>query len=318
MDDPYKTLGVPRDATPDAIRSAYRKLAKQHHPDLNPGNAAAEERFKAVASAYGLLSDAEQRARFDRGEIDASGAERSHAHPHAHPGYRAHAESGAGQRYRHAGPEAQDWNDPDLEAMFASMFAGGRAGARAGARAEAERYRLAVPLLDAVNGATKRLTLPDQRVLDVKIPPGTEAGHILRLRGQAANAAGTNAAGAGAKAGDILIEIAIEPHPAYSRDGQTLRMDLPVSLREAVLGGPVEIAGPRGALRLRIPPHSDTGTELRVRGRGVPAHSGLPEGDLYVRLRVMVGPDDPALDAFLQTWQPARPFNPRQTMDAAS
>jgi DnaJ-class molecular chaperone len=198
------------------------------------------------------------------------------------------------------------------------MFAGGRAGARAGARAEAERYRLAVPLLDAVNGATKRLTLPDQRVLDVKIPPGTEAGHILRLRGQAANATSANAAGAGAKTGDILIEIAIEPHPVYSRDGQTLRMELPVSLREAVLGGPVEIAGPRGALRLQIPPHSDTGTELRVRGRGVPAHNGLPEGDLYVRLRVMVGPDDPALDAFLQTWQPARPFNPRQTMDAAS
>jgi DnaJ-class molecular chaperone len=303
VDDPYKTLGVPRDATQEAIRSAYRKLAKQHHPDLNPGNSAAEERFKAAASAYGLLSDATQRARFDRGEIDASGAEQR-PHPHANPGYRAHAESSAGQRYRHAGAggESTEWNDPDLEAMFASMFAGGRAGSRA----EAAQYRLAVPLLDAVNGATKRLTLPDQRVLDVKIPPGTEAGHILRLRGQAS------------KAGDILIEITTEPDPLYTREGQTLRLELPVTLSEAVLGGPVEIAGPRGALRLRIPPHSDTGTELRVRGRGVPAHDGKPEGDLYVRLRVMVGPGDPALDAFLQTWQPARPFNPRQTMGSAS
>jgi DnaJ-class molecular chaperone len=305
--DPYKTLGVPRDATSEAIRSAYRKLAKQHHPDLNPGNGAAEERFKAIASAYGLLSDAAQRARFDRGEIDASGAEQR-PHPNAHSGYRAHAESSAGQRYRHAGPEADEWNDPDLEAVFASMFAGGRDGPRA----EAAQYRLAVPLLDAVNGATKRLTLPDQRVLDVKIPPGTEAGHILRLRGQATKVA------AGSKVGDILIEIAIEPDPLYTREEQTLRLELPVTLSEAVLGGPVEIGGPRGALRLRIPPHSDTGTELRVRGRGVPAHDGKPEGDLYVRLRVMVGPGDPALDAFLQTWQPVRPFNPRQTMDSAS
>ncbi len=307
VDDPYKALGVPRDATQEAIRSAYRKLAKQHHPDLNPGNSAAEERFKAVASAYGLLSDAAQRARFDRGEIDASGAEQR-PQAQAHSGYRAHAESSAGQRYRHAGPEADEWNDPDLEAMFASMFAGGRAGPRA----EPAQYRLAVPLLDAVNGATKRLTLPDQRVLDVKIPPGTDAGHLLRLRGQATKV------GAGSKAGDILIEIAIEPDPLYTREGQILRLELPVTLSEAVLGGPVEIAGPRGALRLRIPPHSDTGTELRVRGRGVPAHNGKPEGDLYVRLRVMVGPDDPALDAFLQTWQPARPFNPRQTTGAAS
>jgi DnaJ-class molecular chaperone len=307
LEDPYKILGVPRDASQDDIRAAYRKLAKQHHPDLNPGNAKAEERFKAISAANALLSDPEQRGKFDRGEIDASGQERAPQYS-----YREHAEGAHGRRYSRAGPQggahAGAFSEEDLGDIF-SMFAEAReAEAKAPRRGRDEHYTLETAFLDAVNGATRRLTLPDGRALEVKIPPGTSEGQVMRLRGQ--GGAGRN----GGPSGDALIEIHVLPHRFFQREGQDIRFTLPVTLQEAVLGGDVDVPTPRGIVIMRIPPRSDSGTELRLRGRGVPAHDGLEAGNLYAKLNVVLGKADDALEKFLSDWQPKHPISPRQDM----
>lgn len=305
MEDPYRTLGVSREASQDEIRRAYLKLAKKHHPDLNPGNAKAEALFKTVAAANELLSDPEKRARFDRGEIDAAGQERP-----AQPSYRDHAEGEPGRRYSRTGPQAGGWSAEEFGGIFSSLFnEGRRAGGEARMPGRDELYALTAGFLDAINGATSRLTLPDGRTLDVKIPPGTADGQVLRLRGQ--GSAGWN----GDPAGDALIEIRVAPHRYFQRDGQDIRLELPVTLSEAVLGGSVEVPTPRGPVRMRIPPHSDSGTGLRLRGRGVPAHGGLTAGALYARLRVVIGTPDAALEEFLRDWKPADTVNPRQEME---
>ena len=166
--------------------------------------------------------------------------------------------------------------------------------------------------LDAVNGATRRLTLPDGRTLDVKIPPGTADGQTLRLRGQGGK--GSH----GAPDGDALIDIHVLPHRFFKRDGRDIRLELPVTLPEAVLGASIEVPTPGGPVRMRIPPHSDSGTELRLRGRGVPAHGGQAAGDLFATLRVVVGAPDAALEGFLRAWKPEHPANPRHAMEAGS
>jgi DnaJ-class molecular chaperone len=306
-DDPYKTLGVDKTASADDIRAAYRKLAKKHHPDLNPGNKAAEETFKKVAAANDLLSDPEKRARYDRGEIDATGAERERPRT-----YRNYAESGGGERYAHAASGfggGRGFADEGFEDLFANIFS--QSGARSGpARGQDMRYVLQASFLDAVNGATSRLALPDGQTLDVKIPHGTAEGDVLRLRGRG------QPGRQGGPAGDALIEIHITPHPFYRREGQDIFLDLPVSLGEAVLGAKVNVPTPRGSVAMTLKPHADSGTELRLRGRGVPAHGKVPAGDLYVKLRVVVGPADEKLESFLRTWtQPG--FNPRAGMEGA-
>jgi DnaJ-class molecular chaperone len=307
LDDPYQTLGVARDASADEIRKAYRKLAKQLHPDLNPGNAKAEERFKAVAAAHALLSDPVTRGKFDRGEIDAEGHERAAQAGARGPSYRDYADAEPGHRYA--------WHPDDISDLFGSVFGeDGAEGPRAQRprRGHNEHYALAVEFLDAVNGATPRLTLPDGRVLDVKIPPGTVEGQVLRLRGQGGR--GRN----GGPNGDALIDIHVRPHRFFTRDGQDISLDLPVSLQEAVLGGPVEIPTPRGKVRMQVPKHSDSGTKLRLRGRGVAAHGKTPAGDLYATLRVVVGKPDAALEEFLRSWKPEQAPEPRRAMEAES
>ena len=179
-------------------------------------------------------------------------------------------------------------------------------------KAVEDKRALVASFLDAVNGATRRLTLPDGRTLDLKIPPGIANGHTLRLRGQG----GDGSEGGGN--GDALIEIDVSSHAFYRRDGSDIRLMLPVSLREAVLDGPVEVPTPGGPVRMRIPAASDSGTELRLRGRGVPAQGGQPAGDLYATLRVMLGTPDPALIAFLQGWTPEHPDDPRRAMETAT
>jgi DnaJ-class molecular chaperone len=308
-DDPYKTLGVEKTASAEQIRAAYRKLAKKHHPDLNPGNKAAEEAFKKVSAANDLLSDPEKRGRYDRGEIDATGAERERPRT-----YRNYAESGRGERYAHAGAGfGGGFADEGFEDLFANIFEqrGGRGGP---ARGQDARYVLPAAFLDAVNGATSRLTLPDGQTLDVKIPPGTQEGDVLRLRGR--GQPGSN----GGPAGDALIEINITPHPFYRREGQDIFLDLPVSLSEVVLGAKVTVPTPRGPVAMTLKPHTDGGTELRLRGRGVPAHGKLPAGDLYVKLRMVIGPQDEKLESFLRTWAQSGAqsgFDPRAGMGGA-
>jgi DnaJ-class molecular chaperone len=304
MDDPYKVLGIARTASQDDIRLAYRALAKKHHPDLNPGNARSEEQFKSVSAANEILSDVEKRGQFDRGEIDAAGQARP-----PDSSYRDYAESQTGHRYGRSGSRSRGWSPDDIDEMFGSMFGEHGFGRDAGrGRGGDQHYALETDFLTAINGATQRLTLPDGKSLDVKIPPGTEEGQILRLRGQG----GTGVSDA--PPGDALIEIHITPHRLFRRDGDDIRLDLPISLTEAVLGGPVEIPTPGGPVRMRIPPHSANGSELRLKGRGVPAHGRRAKGNLLAKLVIALGPPDAALEDFLRTWKPEPAFDPRHAM----
>jgi DnaJ-class molecular chaperone len=296
-EDPYKILGVSKGADADEIRKAYRKLAKKHHPDLNPGNKTAEDTFKAVSAANELLSDPAKRARYDAGEIDETGAEKPPPRS-----YRQYADANAGERYAYGG---QSGFGGDFEELFGTVFRDRQSGP---ARGRDEHYSLAAEFLDAVNGATRRLTLPDGQILDVKIPPGSAEGDVLRLRGRGAAGRG------GGPAGDALIEIHVNPHRFFTRDGQDISLELPITVPEAVLGGKITVPTPGGPVEMTIKPHSDTGAKLRLRGRGVPAHGATPAGDLYVTLQVVIGAVDETLEAFLRGWKPADQNNPRAGM----
>jgi DnaJ-class molecular chaperone len=299
MKDPYEILGVQRTDNETAIRAAYRKLAKKHHPDVNPGKPEAVERFKEISTAYDLLSDKEKRARFDRGEIDAEG----HEVPPERPFYRDFQQGAGQERYQTNGGFTQE----DIEAFFSQAFAqgggarSGRAGAGFAARGRDVHYGLTVSFVDAANGTTRRLALPEGKTLDVRIPPGTEDGHMLRLRGQGGPGIG------GAAAGDALIEITVAPDPQFHREGDDIIVDLPVTLQEAVLGSSLQVPTVRGPVRLSIPPGSGSGTRLRLRGRGIRS------GHQFVQLQVVVPPgDEPELAAFLKDWTPRHPSNPRE------
>ncbi|MCH4025345.1 MAG: J domain-containing protein [Acetobacter fabarum] len=303
--DPYSVLGIAKTASQDDIRKAYRKLAKKYHPDLNPGDKKAEEEFKALNQANDLLSDADKRARFDRGEIDASGQER-------HPGFGGGGFGGGGfgggfggaGGFRPGGAGMGGFQEEDLSDLFGGMFGGGARARRAGPRKGADRsFALNVSFLDAVNGATSRVNLPDGATLDVRIPPGMEDGKVLRLRGKGMPGV------QGGPAGDALITVTVLPDATFTREGPDLRETLPVDLKTAVLGGPIMVPTPTGTVKMNVPAGSDTGTVLRLRGKGVQAHGGKEAGNLYVRLEVKVGKADAALEAFLKDWTPESAVN---------
>lgn len=308
--DPYEVMGLKPGATEKEIRAAYRKLAKKHHPDLNPGNHQAEERFKEISVANELLSDTDKRARFDRGEIDASGQERPER-----ASYRQHAEGQQGRRYPPGGDGGfgATFDEAEIGDIFADMFRRGHGGAGGAGpnmrmRGRDHSYTLAVVFLDAVNGATRRLSLPDGKHLDVRVPAGIEDGQVLRLKAQ--GEPGMN----GGPAGDALIEIRIIPHPFFRRDGADIRLEVPVTLAEAVLGGKITVPTPSGTVSVTVPRHSDTGAQLRLRGKGVPAHAGRPAGDVYVTLKVVLGEVDPGLELFLKDRVDPPAANPRRAM----
>lgn len=296
MRDPYEVLGVQRTATADEIKKAYRQLAKKLHPDLHPGNAKAATQFKDVSAAYDLLSDADKRARFDRGEIDASGAE-----VRRRPFYRSYAESPGGAKYTGGGGF-----DPDD--LFSDLFSGGR---RRGfkARGADVAYEMQVDFLDAALGAKRRLSLPDGRTLDVAIPPGSEDGQQLRLKGQ-----GTAGLGGG-PAGDAYIQLHVASHPYFKRDGHDVSVELPVTLVEAVRGAKVQVPTIDGPVTVTIPKSSNTGTILRLKGKGIADRQGT-RGDQYVTLKVVL-PEKPDedLERFVEGWN--RSYDVRSKMGSA-
>ncbi len=298
--DPYTVLGVERNASQEEIRKAYRALAKKLHPDLNPGNKDAEERFKQVSAAYDLLGDAEKRARFDRGEIDAAGTETPRPNY-----YRDFATAGGpgAERYESRAGYADFAESDDI---FAELFARRSAGgAEIRMRGADLPFHLHVDFLDAVNGATRRLSLPDGSTLDVAIPPGIRDGQLLRLKGKGRPGIG------GGPPGDALIEVEVLPHPVFRRQGDDIQLDLPVSLTEAVLGGRVEVPTPTGPVTMTIPKGANSGTTLRIRGKGVARRDGT-RGDEYITLTVTLPKTpDPELEKFVAGWEAGRSHKPR-------
>jgi DnaJ-class molecular chaperone len=299
--NPYETLGVAASASAADIQKAYRKLAKKLHPDLNPGDKVAEEKFKEVAAAYDLLSDAEKRKRFDAGEIDASGAERPQHHY-----YRDFADADDGHAYA-SGAGFADFMDG--EDAFADLLRRSQR-ARANRRGEDLHFRLAIPFAESITGASQRITLPDGGTLDVTIPPGLVDGQVLRLKGKGAPGAGRGAPG------DALIEVEVTPDPRFTREGDNIALELPISLSEAVLGGRVRVPTPTGDVTMSVPKGSNTGTTLRLKGKGAPRRGG-GEGDELVKLKVVLPrPPDPVLEAFVEGWSKGKEFNPREGMSS--
>jgi DnaJ-class molecular chaperone len=293
--NPYEVLGVPTTASSADIQKAYRKLAKKLQPDLNPGDKAAEEKFKKVAGAYDLLSDAEKRKRFDNGEIDATGAERPQ-----HKFYRDFATS---HPYADSSSYA-DFMDSD-DALAELLRRNERA--RANRRGHDLHYSLPIAFAESITGASKRLTLPDGGILDVTIPPGLVDGQVLRLRGKGAPGAGTGGPG------DALIEVEVEvvPDPRFTREGDDIWLELPISLSEAMLGGKIRVPTPTGTVTMTVPKGSNTGTTMRLKSKGAPRHGG-GHGDEFVKLKVVLpkGPD-PELEEFVSKWD-RKAFNPRE------
>jgi DnaJ-class molecular chaperone len=298
--DPYQVLRVKKEASQADIQKAYRRLAKKLHPDLNPGNKAAEEQFKEVSAAYDLLGDADKRARFDRGEIDASGAERPQ-----HNYYRDFADRGERHTYS---SDAGFADFADTDDILSQIFGREGRGDTFRMRGQDVHYRLALDFLDAVNGAKRQITMPDGSALEVTIPPGTRDGQVLRLRGKGRQGIG------GGPLGDALVEVEVRPHRIFTRKGNEILVDLPISLAEAVLGAKVTVPTPSGPVTMTVPKWANTGRVLRLKGRGVRGpHGG--HGDELVTLKVML-PDkpDPELEKFLASWRPA--YNPREAVEA--
>ena len=305
-EDLYSTLGVARTASAADITKAYRKLAKKLHPDLNPGDKTAEEKFKEISAAYSILNDADKRGRYDRGEIDATGQEKPQQRY-----YREYAGGEDGARYRSsAGFEDMG----EFSDLFGDLFGrGGRArgggggGQRYSMRGSDAQYRLEIDFLEAVQGAKKRITLPDGGTLDVSLPAGVTEGQVLRLKGKGMPGMG------GGEGGDALVEISVRPHPVFTRDGDDILIELPITFDEAVLGGKVEVPTISGRVFATVPPGSNTGQTLRLKGRGVKAKG--KSGDQLVKLNVMM-PErvDEDLKAFAETWRDKNRYDPRRKL----
>src|SRR3954462_14389709 len=316
MRDPYEVLGVPRGASAAAIKSAYRKLAKKFHPDANKNDPKSAARFSELNSANEIIGDEEKRKQCDRGEIDAEGKPRFQGFPGGDPrgrgpgGFETHT-------FRTGG--AGGGGGGGFEDILNSMFGGAARGARPGGGTTFEfdtgglavdldvSVSMTVSLEEAVNGAQKRVRLPTGKELNVKIPAGVVAGQQIRLKGQGETAPGH-------RPGDLLITVSIAPHPYFKVEGSDLRVDLPITLYEAVLGGKVRVPTIGGAVELSVPKNTSSGRTFRLGGRALPKPNGAP-GDLFVTTRIML-PDgnDAQLEALMQKWRDGHPYNPRSDL----
>ncbi|KJC46496.1 J domain-containing protein [Bradyrhizobium sp. LTSP857] len=319
MRDPYEVLGVPRSANAAAIKSAYRKLAKKHHPDSNKDDPKAAERFSEINSANEIIGDEDKRKQFDRGEIDADGKPRFQGFPGGGgPRGRAGAGPGGFESYSfRSGGAGPGQGAGGFEDILNSMFGGGVRGARPGAGGGAQfefdtggvgldldvNVAMSVSLEEAVKGGEKRVRLPTGKELNVKIPAGVVEGQQIRLRGQGESAQGH-------PPGDLLITISIAPHAFFKVEGADLRIELPVTLYEAVLGGKVRVPTLGNAVELSVPKNTSSGRTFRLKGKGLPKTGGT--GDLFVVVRIML-PDgnDAELEALMEKWRDQHPYNPR-------
>jgi DnaJ-class molecular chaperone len=309
MRDPYDVLGVSRSASEADIKKAWRKLAKQHHPDHNRNDPKSADKLAEVNQAYEIVGDKDKRAKFDRGEIDAEGKPRFAGFEGYQPGSRSggfefeFGGGGGGFRSRRHGEPSDVFAD-----LFGAFTGAGRtAGAGAGdarfARGQDLAANLSVSFVEAVLGTKKRVKLPSGKDIEVTIKPGTENGTVMRLRGQGYAAAG------GGEAGDAMLTVVVEPDPLFKADGQDLRLELPISLDEAVLGGKVRVPTLDGAVEITVPPGSNAGRTLRLKGKGVP--SALGAGDLYVTLKVVLPEGDAELATLAEKIRRDRPYDPR-------
>ena len=309
MTDPYKTLGLGREASAAEIKSAYRKLAKKHHPDLNPGNA---ERFKNITGAYDILSNPEKKKKFDRGQLDpATGAER--------PGAGFWGQWGGAQKTGKS--FSFDEFDGTNNDIFSSFFRNARGNihgrpetgsyrknsAKENNKPKNTNYKLTVPFTEATLGIKKHVTLSDGKVVNMSIPPGTETGTKLRLKGQG------RVADKSSKKGDAVIEITVQDHEHFVRNNQDIHIDIPISLPEAISGATIIVPTIYGNVTLKVPMNSNSGSILRLKGKGVPKSKERNLGDQYIRLQVTL-PDkiDNELKEFIENWGKKNEYNPRQ------
>lgn len=288
--DLYRILEVSRSASHDEIRGSYRKLAKEFHPDRNPGNKTAEEKFKLVSAAFDILGDPEKRRKYDSGEIDAGGRET--------PG----GFYGDGRRGGYKG--ADDFGD-----IFGDVFNRGGNGGAFNMRGMDYRYHLEIDFLEAVNGIKKRVLLPEGETLDINVPSGVIQGQVLRLKSKGGPGVGRG------QAGDALIELKIRPHPFFEREGDDIILDLPITIDEAILGGKVEAPTIDGRVALTIPKGASSGQMLRLRGKGVKNTQSGNLGDQLVKLRIVLPQrPDAELTAFMETWKASHAYDPRASL----
>ena len=332
--DPYDVIGVARTASADEIKRAFRKKAKALHPDANPKDAKAQDRFAELNNAYELLSDAEKKRQFDRGEIDAEGKPRftgfegfgggrpggGAGGPHGETIFETFSFGRDGFRRGGGRAQGQPGGPPPMDDFFdiLSGMTGGRAGA--GGRGQSPfgedfgpppggedvTLTIRVPFLDAARGSTQRVLLPSGESIDLKIPPGTREGHRMRLRGKG------KPGSLGRPAGDAYVIVAVEPHPAFRADGKDLRLDLPIALDEAILGAKVRAPTLDGEVELTIPAMTSSGKTFRLRGKGMPAEGG--PGDLYVTVRIVLPEASADLEGFARVLKDRRKADPRESL----
>ncbi len=302
-DDPYSVLGVAKDATAAEIKKAYRRIAKECHPDLKPGDAEAEAKFKAAAAAYDLLKDPETRARYDNGEIDASGQERPQQQY-----YRDYAEA-AGNPYRGRQADPDDMSDIFAEFMRGRGGFGGQRTQQFHAPGHNLNYTLEISFLDAVFGASQKLTLPDGDRIEVKIPAGITDGQTIRLRGKGAPGYGEG------PPGDALVTVSVAKHAVFDRQGDDIHITLPITIDEAILGGKVPAPTIDGGVNVTVPAGTSSGKTLRLRGKGAKKRGSSQRGDQLIELTIaMPGTIDEELKTFMETWRDTHRYDPRKGM----
>jgi len=310
MHDPYQILGVSRTASAPEIKSAYRKLAKKLHPDVNPGRKDIEQKFKEVSSAYDLLSDPKKRAQYDRGDIDAQGQQRGFS---GNP-YGREAGAKSGFRSGGADPFSAFGGMEDIFAEFMgggarqrknARYSSGTGGETGGLRGSDVTYKTSISFIDACVGGKKRITLTNDKTVDIAIPAGVEDGHKLRLKGQ-------GLPGLGGVAGDAFVELHIETHPFFTRKDRDIFLETPVSLSEAVLGAHITVPTLGGKVTVKIPKGSNSGTSLRLKGKGL---AGSPAGDMFVKLKIVLPDPVPQdLSDFIEKWSKKNAYDPRKKL----